>query len=96
MLREWVNIGGHWMPERPYRPIGLLRTVLSWHGDLANPPAAAQRQRDAAELAARQAELERDRAERAAKTAAAATPQQRAAARQYFAEQQRKRRGRTP
>ncbi|OKH62492.1 hypothetical protein EB74_16460 [Mycobacterium sp. SWH-M5] len=46
-LAEWVRVGGHWMPETPYKPIGLLRKVLAWHGDLSNPPTAAERAREA-------------------------------------------------
>jgi hypothetical protein len=92
MLREWVRVGGHWMPETPYKPIGLLHTVLAWHGDLDNPPAAADRAREAADRAAAAAHLARELADNAAKDATTATAQQRAAARAYFAERRRQRR----
>lgn len=94
-LHEWVHVGGNWCPATPYKPIGLLATVIAWHGDLADPPAAAERAREAAERAAERAALASERAANAAKDVVKASPAHRAAARQAFAEAERvRRRGR--
>lgn len=94
LLHEWVHVGGHWMPETPYKPIGLLGAALRWHGQLDDPPAAAQRARDAAELAERRAQHAAELAERKTVGAAAATADARAAAKKYFADfRQGQRRG---
>lgn len=73
-------------PRLPTSPIVLPGAALRWHGELDDPPAAAQRARDADELADRRAQLVSDRAERTAKDAAAAMPDARAAAEKYFFE----------
>jgi hypothetical protein len=53
LIRDWVGVG-HWLPERPHKPIGLLGAILAWHGldNLDDHPAAAEMARDAADLAA--------------------------------------------
>lgn len=91
-IYEWVHVGGNWCPPSPYKPIGLMATVIAWHGALDDPPAAADRAREAAERAADQAAAEARRAENAAKDAVKATDAQRAAAKRSFAEAERKRR----
>ncbi|MEN4464196.1 hypothetical protein VXE65_19335 [Mycolicibacterium conceptionense] len=91
-LHEWVHVGGNWLPPAPYRPIGLMATVIAWHGELADPPAAAERAREAAERAAEREAVAKLRADNAAKDATKATPEHRAAVREAFAEHQRRRR----
>ncbi len=58
MIRDWTGVG-HWLPERPYKPIGLLHAILAWHGhdNLADRPAAADLAREAEELAAHRARI---------------------------------------
>lgn len=54
LIRDWIGVG-HWLPDRPHKPIGLLYAILAWHGaqnSLADRPAAADLARDAEELAA--------------------------------------------
>ena len=31
MITDWIAVG-HWLPERPHKPIGLLGAILAWHG----------------------------------------------------------------
>lgn len=56
LVRDWVGVG-HWLPDAPHKPIGLLRAILAWHADLAERPAALEEAREAAERAARRAQL---------------------------------------
>lgn len=58
LIRDWVGVG-HWLPQRPHKPIGLLGAILAWHGtdNLEDRPAAAEMARDAAELAAARARI---------------------------------------
>lgn len=89
VIHEWVTVGGNFLPTSPHKPIGLLYTILKWHGDLSNRPAA-----DAAAQAAAQhaAELADMRARRAAADAARpASAAQRQAARAMFQDSQRHR-----
>ena len=53
LIRDWIGMG-HWLPDSPHKPIGLLSAILAWHGadHLADRPAAADMAREAAELAA--------------------------------------------
>lgn len=69
MIREWVNVGGNYLPAEPYRPHGLLGAIFKWHGDLANRPAAHAQAHEAALRAAEAAQITQRRAE-----ADAATP----------------------
>ena len=85
LIHEWAVVDGNYLPESPYRPIGLLGAILCWHGQLDAPPAALERARDAAERAHRLACDERDRAESRRARANAATVEQRAAAKRLFA-----------
>jgi len=58
LIRDWIGVG-HWLPDCPYKPIGLLRAILAWHGtnNLEERPAALDIARDADELAAHRAHL---------------------------------------
>jgi hypothetical protein len=62
LIRDWVGTG-HWLPESPHKPIGLLGAMLAAHGDLRNRPSAY-------EVAREHQELERARARIAAQHAA--------------------------
>lgn len=69
LLADWQGTGGHWMPERPYKPIGLVRSIIAWHlahNGLDDRPAAAETARLAAERARQtraRAAFEAERAE---------------------------------
>jgi hypothetical protein len=56
LIRDWIGVG-HWLPDAPHKPIGLLRAVLAWHTNLAERPAALEEAREAAARAARRAQL---------------------------------------
>lgn len=58
LIGDWLGVG-HWMPDTPHKPIGLLGAILAWHGadNLAERPAAADEAREAAEAAAHQVHL---------------------------------------
>lgn len=50
LMQEWTRAGGHWLPPRPYKPIGLLRSMLNWHtanNTLEVRPAALDEAREA-------------------------------------------------
>ncbi|SIC21267.1 Uncharacterised protein [Mycobacteroides abscessus subsp. abscessus] len=79
MIREWVNVGGNYLPAEPYRPHGLLGAIFKWHGDLANRPAAHAQAQAAALRDAEAAQIAQRRADAAA--AAPASAQTRAALR---------------
>jgi hypothetical protein len=50
LISDWVGTG-HWLPESPHKPIGLLGAMLAAHGDLDNRPAAYDVAREQEELA---------------------------------------------
>jgi hypothetical protein len=56
LIRDWVATG-HWLPDNPHKPIGLLGAMLAAHGDLANRPAAYDVAREQEELAAERARI---------------------------------------
>lgn len=89
MIREWVSVGGNYLPPQPYRPHGLLGAIFKWHGDLSDRPAAAADAQAAAHLAAEQAHTAAYIAELHAPIPAA--PEHRAAARAAFVEAERRR-----
>jgi hypothetical protein len=62
LISDWVGTG-HWLPESPHKPIGLLGAMLSAHDDLSNRPSAYDEARE-------QEELARDRARIAEQAAA--------------------------
>ena len=68
LIRDWTGTG-HWVPESPHKPIGLLGAILAAHGDLDNRPSAH-------EVAREREELERARTRIAAQLAARDTNQQ--------------------
>jgi hypothetical protein len=85
LIRDWVGTG-HWIPDNPHKPIGLLGAILAAHGDLHNRPSADEvareqeetaqaRARITAQLAAREA----NRRARAAGRAALSGPGREAA-----------------
>jgi hypothetical protein len=76
LIGDWVGTG-HWLPENPHKPIGLLGAMLAAHGDLNNRPSAYEvarerqeleraRARIAAQLGARDANVQARQAGRAA------------------------------
>lgn len=56
LISDWAGVHG-WLPDAPYRPIGLLGAMVAWHGDLSVRPAAADMAREADELAAARARV---------------------------------------
>ncbi|MBE1551898.1 hypothetical protein GGC64_005985 [Mycobacterium sp. OAS707] len=76
LITDWIGTG-HWLPENPHRPIGLLGAILAAHGNLQERPAALDEEREAAELAAARERVVRQLAER--ETARAARDAGRAA-----------------
>lgn len=75
-MKDWERTGGHWLPPIPYKPIGLIATMIAWHrrnNGLDDRPAAlvlaqqqaAEQERVAQRLRAR-AELEESCRARAA------------------------------
>jgi hypothetical protein len=71
LISDWVGVH-RWVPDDPYKPIGLLGAMLAWHGDLTNRPAAADMAREAHELAAHRARINDQFAARAVAAAARA------------------------
>ena len=50
LLTDWVGTG-HWLPESPHKPIGLLGAIIAAHGNLDERPAALDVAREQEELA---------------------------------------------
>lgn len=101
LITDWIGTG-HWMPDTPHKPIGLLGAILAAHGNPAERPSALDEARERAELeAARQrvadqlASREVDRQAREAGRAALDGPG-RQAARRALDEIARRRRNRGP
>ena len=63
LIRDWIGVG-HWLPERPHKPIGLLGAIIGWHDNLAERPAALDEAREAAERAQRRERIAAQFAER--------------------------------
>jgi hypothetical protein len=63
LISDWVGTG-HWMPESPHKPIGLLGAILAAHGDLDNRPSAYDVAREQEELALARARVAEQIAER--------------------------------
>jgi hypothetical protein len=102
LITDWIGTG-HWIPDEPHKPIGLLGGILAAHGNLAERPAALDEARELAELAASRERLAQQLAEReASRTAreagrAALSGPGREAARQALSEiAERARRRRRP
>lgn len=49
LIGDWAGTG-HWVPEAPHKPIGLLGAILAAHGDLTNRPSAYDEAREQEEL----------------------------------------------
>jgi hypothetical protein len=56
LIHDWVGTG-HWLPESPHKPIGLLGAMLATHGDLTNRPSAYEVMREQEELARSRARI---------------------------------------
>jgi hypothetical protein len=84
-------VGANYLPAQPHKPIGLLYTILAWHGDLVNRPAAAAAAQIAAAHAADLAAMDARR--QAAAAAQPACAEHRAVLRAQFAAEQRRRKG---
>jgi hypothetical protein len=69
LLTDWIGTG-HWMPDEPHKPIGLLGAILAAHGNLAERPAALDEARERAELVAARERVASQLAERDASRAA--------------------------
>lgn len=69
LITDWVGTG-HWIPESPHKPIGLLGAILAAHGNLAERPAALDEAREREELAAARARVATQLAERETNRAA--------------------------
>lgn len=61
LITDWLGVTGRMIPGAPYKPIGLLGTILAWHGseNLDDRPGAAEEAREAEELAAAAARVAR-------------------------------------
>ncbi len=103
LITDWIGTG-HWIPEDPHKPIGLLGAILAAHGNLQERPSALDEARELAELAAARerraqqlAQRETDRAAREAGRAALDGPGH-AAARQALSDiaERARRRRRSP
>jgi len=91
LITDWIGTG-HWLPDAPHKPIGLLGGILAAHGNLDERPSALDVAREQEELAlarrrvaGQHAERDTNRRARAAGKAALEGPG-RAAARQALAE----------
>jgi len=69
LIDDWVGTG-HWLPDNPHKPIGLLGALLAAHGDLTNRPSAHEVAREQEELARARARITAQLAARAANRAA--------------------------
>lgn len=50
LVRDWIGTG-HWVPDSPHKPIGLLGAMMAAHGNFDERPAAYDVAREEAELA---------------------------------------------
>ncbi|KUI36280.1 plasmid replication protein [Mycobacterium sp. GA-2829] len=69
LLTDWVGTG-HWLPEAPHKPIGLLGAILAAHGNLEERPAALEEAREREERDERRRRIAAQLAEREANQAA--------------------------
>ncbi|PND54269.1 helix-turn-helix domain-containing protein [Mycobacterium sp. ENV421] len=63
LITDWIGTG-HWVPDSPHKPIGLLGAMLASHGNFEERPAALDVAREQEELAAARRRVERQFAER--------------------------------
>lgn len=64
LLTEWVGTG-HWLPETPHRPIGLMGRILATHGNYEARPTALDEAREQEELMLARQRVEQQSAQRA-------------------------------
>jgi hypothetical protein len=69
LITDWIGTG-HWLPESPHKPIGLLGAILKAHGNPQERPSAYDVAREQAELAQARERVARQLAERDALAAA--------------------------
>ncbi|MCP9276493.1 helix-turn-helix domain-containing protein [Mycolicibacterium arenosum] len=63
LITDWIGTG-HWMPDAPHKPIGLLGHILAAHGNLEERPAALDVAREQEELAESRRRVARQLVER--------------------------------
>ena len=63
LITDWIGTG-HWVPDSPHKPIGLLGGILAAHGNLDDRPAVLDIAREQAELAEARARVQRQLVER--------------------------------
>jgi hypothetical protein len=63
LLTDWSGTG-HWLPDSPHKPIGLLGKILATHENLQERPAALEVAREQAELRAARERIQAQLAER--------------------------------
>ena len=63
LITDWRGTG-HWLPDSPHKPIGLLGKILATHGNLEERPAALDVAREQAEVAAARQRVQRQFEER--------------------------------
>lgn len=63
LVTDWLGVG-HWIPDSPHKPIGLLGAILAWHGldNLDQRPACYDDARYAESFGAAGAIVEDERA----------------------------------
>jgi hypothetical protein len=69
LITDWIGTG-HWIPDAPHKPIGLLGAILAAHGNLDERPAALDVAREQEELARAQDRVARQLTERTTSGAA--------------------------
>ena len=69
LITDWIGTG-HWIPDDPHKPIGLLGGILAAHGNPQERPSALDEARELAELAAARERRAQQLAERDANRAA--------------------------
>jgi hypothetical protein len=65
LITDWIGTG-HWIPDAPHKPIGLLGGMLKAHGNLQERPAALDVAREQEEWAAARRRVDQQLAEREA------------------------------
>lgn len=65
LLTEWVGTG-HWLPESPHKPIGLMGRILAMHGNYQARPTALDEAREQEELMLARERVRQQSAKRAA------------------------------
>ncbi|SOJ56949.1 hypothetical protein MSIMFB_04427 [Mycobacterium simulans] len=63
LISDYIG-AGHWVPDTPHKPAGLLGAMLTWHSNLQERPAALDEAREAEQLAAHRARIREQLAQR--------------------------------